>query len=223
MIVVTRFRGVALFSLALMFAGCCSMMVHPTTAPAAVATTSVAPATFINAHAVIIVRHADINIADKKTMGSAAPLTARGEERAQELAYALKDAGITRIVTSETLRTQETAAILAKNLSITPETPFTHGGGSAPANAMPNDHPSKKKEAAAVLSYLAQTARPEDVILLVHHHSVIPSLLEALGYADEPKFSEDTEFDRVYVVLPDPVSHTYRVLRLRYGGTWQAK
>ena len=141
---------------------------------------------------------------------------------ARELAYALKDSGITRIVTSETLRTQETAAILAKNLSITLETPFAHGGMSPASSQSANaaDHPSKKKDAAAVINYLAQTAHPDDVVLLVHHHSVIPNLLDTLGYKDEPLFVEDSEFDRIYVVLPDPATHTYRVLRLRYGGKW---
>jgi phosphohistidine phosphatase SixA len=192
-----------------------------TSSPVATGTTTSAP--FINVHALIIVRHGDIDIANKKSMGSDAPLTARGEQRARELAYALKDAGINRIVTSETLRTQETAAILAKNLSITLETPFSHGGTSPSAGTSPvapADHPSKKKEAAAVIHYLAETAHPGDVLLLVHHHSVIPSLLDALGYKDEPPFAEGSEFDRIYVVLPDPATHTYRVLRLRYGGTW---
>jgi hypothetical protein len=54
------------------------------------------------------------------------------------------------------------------------------------------------------------------VILLVHHHSVIPSILRQLGY-DEPAYDDATEFDRVYVVLPDAAAGKYRVMRWRYG------
>ncbi len=174
--------------------------------------------TFINVHALIIVRHADIDIATKKTMADRAPLIARGEARAKELAYALKDAGINRIITSVTLRTQETAAILAADKHITPETPFAHG--HMQANITPAYLDAKKKEAATVFEYLVQTGEPNDVVLLVHHHSVIPGLLDLLGAKGEAPFVEDAEFDRVYVILPDASTSTYRILRLRYGGKW---
>src|ERR1051325_10197174 len=88
---------------------------------------SSSPAGFVDVKALVIVRHADIDVAKKAVMGGAVPLTERGEARAKELAYALKDFGITRIVTSEAVRTKETAAALAKELGIEMEVASGHG------------------------------------------------------------------------------------------------
>lgn len=174
---------------------------------------------FIQARMVIIVRHADIDVATKKAMGAQAPLTARGQERAKELAYALKDAGITRIITSETLRTQQTAQVLANELHLDLDTPFGHGGKQMTAEEYAA---SRKNEGVNVVKYLEQSSKPGEVILLVHHHSVIPGIMKGLGY-EEPPIVEDEEFDRVYVVIPQPADHTYKILRLRYGGNWSGK
>src|SRR5437868_3305952 len=65
---------------------------------------------FINAHAIIIFRHADIDVAKKATMGNATPLLPAGEARAKEIVTAVKGAGVTRVLTSPALRTQETGA-----------------------------------------------------------------------------------------------------------------
>jgi phosphohistidine phosphatase SixA len=186
-----------------------------TAQPAPVAASQAAPdaavpASFMNIHALIIVRHADIDVV-KKGMEGDVPLLPRGEERAKELAFALKDAGVTRIVTSEALRTKQTAAVLAKELNITPETPFEQGPGKTNIHRKPGDTP---------IDYIADVGKPADTVLLVYHHSAIPALLKQLGYAHEPAFDDATEFDRIYVVLPDPVKKTYQVMRLRYGGDW---
>jgi phosphohistidine phosphatase SixA len=195
--------------------GCCGQLhqhVAPQPAPLApprsapTYQTSAATRNFVNARMIIIVRHADIDPAEKAREGNATPLLARGQQRAHELAYALRDAGITRIVTSEALRTQQTAAILAANLHLTPENPFAHGGNPA--------------ESPGVVEYLARTAKPDDILLLVHHHSVIPSIMTDLGYPHEPAITDATEFDRLYILLPDPATHTYHLLRARYGGNW---
>ena len=36
------------------------------------------------------------------------------------------------------------------------------------------------------------------------------------GLKEEP-FDDATEFDRMYVIVPDPVHHTYQILHTRYG------
>jgi len=95
--------------------------------------------------------------------------------------------------------------------------PFGHGSEANGAGAMP-----KADEAETVFAYLAQTAKPSETILLVDHHSVIPTLMADFGFAQEPAFDDATEFDRVYVILPDAAHHTYHLLRLRYGGDWGA-
>ena len=159
-------------------------------------------AAFLNVHALIIVRHADIDIDLKRKQGDATPLLPAGETRAKQLATALRDAGITRVFTTQTSRTEKTASI-AVDGKLPVESPFSHGA-----------------DAADVLDYLASHTRPDDVVLLVENHGSIKELLETLGYPGESLIVERTEFDRCYVVLPDVQAQRYRVLRLRYGGDW---
>jgi phosphohistidine phosphatase SixA len=157
---------------------------------------------FVNVHALIIVRHADISVDQKRKQGDATPLLPSGEARAKQLAAALKDAGITRVFTTQTERTENTARIgVGGKLPV--ESPFVH-----------------KADAADVLDYLAGHTRPDDVVLLVENHGSIKELLGAMGYPEESLIDENTEFDRCYVVLPDVQAHRYRVLRLRFGGNW---
>jgi phosphohistidine phosphatase SixA len=169
-------------------------------APAASIVSLPADRPFINARALIIVRHANIDLNQKATLGYATPLLPEGQERAKSLIPTLKDAGITRIVTSPALRTQQTAAPVAAALHLTPE----QGPGTAPE----------------LVAFLAQTAKPDQTILLVHHHSVMPSILSELGFKNETEAVDASEFDRVYLLLPNPAQCTYQLFRLRYGGKW---
>jgi hypothetical protein len=218
---------IPLLAAALLLAGC-GVAERPESRVETLAAVENAP--FVNAHAIIILRHAAIDTALKATLGNQVPLTTRGQDRAKEVVTALHDAGITRIVTSTALRTQQTAAPLAAELHIKPETPVGHGAeGPAATMAGPPAGTGRAlpspamAEAGTVYGFLAESARPTDTILLVHHHSVIPSIMAEFGFTHEPAIDDATEFDRVYVILPDPEHHTYRVLRLRYGGNWSAK
>jgi len=65
---------------------------------------------------VLLVRHAE-----REWEGEDPRLVAAGEARAQALAEALRDAGISRIITTQWRRTRATAEPLAKLLRITPE------------------------------------------------------------------------------------------------------
>jgi phosphohistidine phosphatase SixA len=165
-------------------------------------TTASHTAAFVNVHAIIIVRHADIDIDLKRKEGDATPLLPAGETRAKQLAEALRDAGITRVFTTQTARTEKTATMGVQG-KLPVESPFAHGA-----------------DAADVLDYLAGHTRPDDVVLLVENHGSIQGLLQALGYPGESLIAERTEFDRCYVALPDLQAQRYRVLRLRYGGDW---
>jgi len=177
---------------------------------------------FINAHAVIIIRHADISTEEKARLGNATPLLPRGTARSQELITALQNAGITRIITSSSLRTRQTADPLAASLHLTPETALSHGPETRPAGSPPLTYAqSIQNEAADLISYAAAHATPNDNVLVVYHHSIIPAIMKNLGY-DEGPINDESEFDRVYVLLPDAQTHTYQLLRLRYGGTWPA-
>ena len=86
----------------------------------AVATASAPPTQFVDAHAIIILRHADIDPAEKARLGNKTPLLPRGEQRAEEVVTALKEAGVTRIVTSTSLRTQETSRRWPRNCTAHP-------------------------------------------------------------------------------------------------------
>jgi hypothetical protein len=67
--------------------------------------------------AVIIIRHAD-----KASEPAIDPgLTKAGVKRAQDLATALGDAGVTGIITTQMRRTRETAEPLAIKVGVTPE------------------------------------------------------------------------------------------------------
>jgi probable phosphoglycerate mutase len=157
---------------------------------------------FVNVRALIVVRHADVDLGVKKEEGDATPLLPRGEARTAELAFALRDSGITRIFTTQTVRTEKTAEAAGAG-KIAVESPFAHRAG-----------------AQDVLAYLAEHTSETDVVLLVENHGTIRELLQAMGYRDETLINERTEFDRMYVILPDAATRTYRVLRVRYGGNW---
>jgi phosphohistidine phosphatase SixA len=199
--IVIKRLGLVFFVIAL---GACAVRpfpdAHAGTLPANAAAVP-ADRPFINARALIIVRHADIDVTKKATLGNALPLLPEGQERAKGLIPMLQDAGITRIVTSPALRTQQTAAPVAAALHLEPE----EGPGTA----------------ADLIQLLTRTAKPSQTILIVHHHSVMPSILAELGFKNEPEAVDGTEFDRVYVVLPDPERRTYQLFRLRYGGKWE--
>jgi phosphohistidine phosphatase SixA len=183
----------------------CTAVSQPDNRALAAPTSAVASAPsdlpFINAHALIIVRHANIDISLKATLGNATPLLPEGRDRAQDLIPMLKDAGITRIITSSALRTRQTAAPVAAALRLQPE----EGPGTA----------------SELVAFLAQTAKPDQTILIVHHHSVMPSILSELGFRNESEAVDATEFDRVYFLLPDADRHTYQLFRFRYGGKWE--
>jgi broad specificity phosphatase PhoE len=202
----------ALLVVALWAVGCASGPA-PKAAPVAVQ----APPGFVQARRIVIVRHGDIDIELKKTQGKAVPLTEAGQARAGDLAASLRDAGVTRIITSETVRTQQTGAPLATLLHVTEENPFSHGVEPGATGPKLSYAERAKSEAHKVKEFLASTARPDDVILVVHHHSIIPSLLAEFGYPGEPEIVEDAEFDRIYVLEPDAAKGTYQLFRLRYG------
>jgi hypothetical protein len=66
---------------------------------------------------IVVVRHA--NKAAEPTDDP--PLTQAGLKRAEDLAQALRNAGVTAIITTELHRTRETAEPLAKALGLTPK------------------------------------------------------------------------------------------------------
>ena len=109
---------------------------------------------------VFLVRHAE-----REWEGEDPPLVAAGEARAQALAETLRDAGITRIITTQWRRTRDTAQPLAKLLRITPQV-IPVFEGKARENV--------EEVAAAVRRY-------KDETVLIVGHITVTGVIAALG------------------------------------------
>ena len=141
---------------------------------------------------VILVRHAE------KAAEPAAdpPLTAAGQARAKALRDAVREAGVSAIITTQYERTRATAAPIAKALGITPE--VVNAGGRTHAQDV----------ADAIIKHPGQT------VLVVGHSNTVPEIIRALG-ADVPAICDAT-YDNLYVVLLPP-SGGARVIMAKYG------
>jgi phosphohistidine phosphatase SixA len=126
-----------------------------------------------NVRTVFLVRHAE-----KTSAQGDAPLSPEGQKRAECLAGTLKDAGIKQIYVTDTMRTQLTAAPLAKALKITPKI--------LPA-----------KDSNALIKDLVYTGGGN--ILVVGHSDTIPFVIARMQGGTVPPISEN-EYDRMFVM-----------------------
>lgn len=141
---------------------------------------------------VILVRHAE----KAAEPANDPPLTAAGEARAKMLLEAVRDAGVSAIITTELLRTRATAQPTAAALGITPEVVSARGAAHA------------QDVAAAVKKHAGAT------VLVVGHSNTIPNIIAALG-AKQPGAICDPEYDGFYVVTLRGTAAA--VVRSRYG------
>jgi broad specificity phosphatase PhoE len=138
---------------------------------------------------VYLVRHAE-----RVDQSSDSPLSAAGEARAQRLATALRDAGLTRIFTTELQRTVQTAAPIAAAAQIS-------------ATAVPAGSVDR-------LVSTLQSLGSHDRVLVVGHSNTLPNILTGLGVAASVAIA-DSEFDNLFVVVSHPgAAPTF--LRIRY-------
>jgi phosphohistidine phosphatase SixA len=125
------------------------------------------------------------------------PLTAEGRERAKALAYTLRDAGVTAIITSQWIRAKDTAQPLADLLKITPQVIPTadppHEYFQATSNAL---------------------RRLKDDSVLVVGHITIPNIIAELGGPQLPTICESVFSDLFLLV---PALGWDGLTRLRYG------
>jgi phosphohistidine phosphatase SixA len=126
-----------------------------------------------NVRTVFLVRHAE-----KTSAQGDAPLSPEGEKRAECLAGVLKDAGIKQIYVTDTKRTQQTAAPLAKALKITPK-------------ILPAKDPN------ALIKDLVYTGGGN--ILVVGHSDTVPFVIARMQGGTVPPIG-DTEYDRMFVM-----------------------
>lgn len=137
---------------------------------------------------VILVRHAE-QTAPEGDM----PLTPQGRVRAHALAQLLRDTKLRAIITSQFIRTKETAELTAKQSQIAPDV--------LPANDL-------DAVVAKVRSFGGGT------VLVVHHSNTVPVLTEKFGGLTPP-IAHD-EFDRL-VIVTMPAGGNSTTLTLRYG------
>ena len=136
--------------------------------------------------AIYLVRHAE-----RANQSEDPPLSTEGVGRSYRLRDMLKDAGITRIFTSELRRTIETAAPLASAIHVSPQ------------QISPD---------ALAAKIAASNAR--DRILVVGHSNTLPALLHALHV--EPLIAiADDAYDNLFIVV-FPRDGRPVLLRLKY-------
>jgi phosphohistidine phosphatase SixA len=142
----------------------------------------------------IIVRHAE-----KAGPQGDVPLAEAGHVRAAALAHVLRNANISTIFVTNLQRTQQTAAPLAKALSLTPVI-------------------VSADDVAGLATKLA--ALPAGTTaLVVNHNPYVLHLATAFGAAGVTSMSED-EYDRMMILTPRPDGKS-ALLTLRYGAPAQ--
>ncbi len=132
-------------------------------------------ATAAHAATIILVRHAE----RAGEMPANPPITAEGQRRARYLATMLADARVDAIFTTETLRTQQTAAPIVEKLAIQPV-------------VIPQ---SDTDALVARLKALGEN----QTALVVGHSGTLPAIVEKLGGVKIAAVA-DTEYNRMLVV-----------------------
>jgi broad specificity phosphatase PhoE len=141
----------------------------------------------------VFVRHAE----RAETPADDPGLTVAGQARATALVDVARTANVTAIITTQLLRTRNTAEPTAKSLGITPEV-LTAG-----------DPRHAQTVASAIRARMGQT------VLIIGHSNTIPAIMAALG-VKEPAAICEMEYDKVFVVKI-AADATASVTRSTYG------
>jgi len=143
----------------------------------------------------VLVRHADTAALPDR------PLSAAGLKRAQDLAAALRNAGVTAIITTQLRRTRETAQPLATALGLVPEV-INVGESALVANPAPcAQFPPEVVQARAEYIKILEPAirRLSGVVLVVGHDWSVPGLIASLGGPQLPNTCPSV-FDNLFVL-----------------------
>ena len=146
--------------------------------------------TGVEAQTIFVARHAE------RTGEPDPPLNDDGRRRAEALRRMLTDAGVHYFYTSDTLRAQQTAEPLAKQM-----------GKRVEVTAQPDFE--------GLLAKIRRTADPERATLVIGHRATVPRIVKALGGADIAPLGP-AEHDRLIVVTLLPGGRA-RAVTLRYG------
>ena len=147
--------------------------------------------------AVLVVRHAE---KDSDSSEKTVPLSRAGAERAERLAALLKDAGVTAIYSTDTVRTRATAEPLARAQNLT----------------IKIYNPRNAKGTMTAEPLVASLAKDEKdgVVLVVGHSNTVPDVVKALGWP-EPIRIADGDYGDLFLVVPHP-SGPPTLLRLKF-------
>jgi phosphohistidine phosphatase SixA len=123
--------------------------------------------------------------------GTDPALSAAGHQRAKRLADALRDAGVAQIVTTEYLRTRQTAAPLAQRLNLQPVT--------------------GPESVDALVDLLRDERR---TTLVIGHSNTVPQILKGLGVSTNVTLGEQ-DYDDLFVVVRNAAGAS-TLVRLKY-------
>ena len=160
-----------------------------------VAAVSIAAAPAHAQQAVIIVRHGE----KAETPKDNPPLSPAGQARAQALSKALRDGGITTVITTDQERTRATAAPLLARLHLQ-------------AHIVPRtEHPDADAQAIADM-----VRHAGGTVLVVSHQLTIPHIIADLGGPPVPTMC-DVEFSNLYILVPGSRPSGLRLIRGHFG------
>ena len=151
---------------------------------------------------VIFVRHAEAALDGKRE------LTPAGLKRADDLALRLKNAGITAIFTSDTARTQQTAAPTAAELRLKPRI------FGLPTKKQIAERLQHHKDVVAAIRANAPGAS-----LVVGHETTIPAFIKELGGPEIPNICPSVH-DNLFVLVAGATS---RLIFARYGDVTECR
>ena len=140
----------------------------------------------------IVVRHAE-KAAEPATDP---PLIAAGVARVEALAELLRDAGVRAVVSTQFLRTRNTAAPIAAQLDLAVE-------------ILDARLPARATVDTILARYRGQT------VLVVGHSNTVPAIVDALG-ATKPADICDAGYDNMFIVTI-PSTGASSVVRLHFG------
>ena len=131
---------------------------------------------------VFVVRHAAPPVLrSMDVIKDETPLSETGRDRAVQLANSLRDAGITVIYATDTVRTVQTAEPIAKQLGL-------------PIRQVP------RRDVEGLVQRLRSDHR-SDRVLVVTHWNTLPATLQALGHPVEVKIAQAAR-DEIFVLVP---------------------
>ena len=151
----------------------------------------------LSQEAVFVIRHAE---KQSESNDPPTPLSEAGTARAQRLAQMLKDAGVTAILSTDTVRTRSTAEPLARMRGIPVE---IYAANNAQGAVDPG-----------ILVRTLREHHAKDVVLVVGHGNTVGPLLAALGCPGEVRIGS-AEYDNLFVVVPR-TGRPPELLRLKY-------